>query len=101
MEAEQTSTKYGISRGRILWCQGMWCSSRENRSTKLQQHTSKNPGLCTTQLPCFKDRLQKPKSHNNDSQPLWKNQKRKNQKPVLANERTQIRSDSVPGLSVD
>src|SRR5271154_1257084 len=55
----------------------MWCSSRENQSTKLQRPTSKNTGLCTTRSRCYQDRLQKPKSHNDNSQPLRRNQKKR------------------------
>src|SRR5271169_3709052 len=62
--AAQTSTRYGISQGRMLWCQGMWYSSKESQSIKLRQSTSKNQGSCTIRLQSCQDRQQKPKSHN-------------------------------------
>src|SRR5271169_4129374 len=49
----------------MLWCQGMWYSSKESQSTKLRQSTSKNQGSCKIRSQSCQDRQQKPKSHNN------------------------------------
>src|SRR5271154_753231 len=49
----------------MLWCQGMWYSSKESQSTKLRQSTLKNQGSCTIRSQSCQDRQQKPKSHNN------------------------------------
>src|ERR1700733_11770006 len=63
-----TSTRYGISQGRMLWCQGMRYLSRENQSIKLQQPTSKNPGLCTIQSPFYQDHRRISRNHDSSSQ---------------------------------
>src|SRR5579859_6998715 len=49
MAAARTSTRYGISQGRTLWYQGMWCLSRESQSNRPRQSMSKNPGSFTIQ----------------------------------------------------
>src|ERR1700733_10398787 len=54
----------------MWWCQGMWYLSRENQSTKLQQPTSKNPGLCTIQSPFYQDHLRISRNHDSSSQRL-------------------------------
>src|ERR1700733_68737 len=54
----------------MWWCQGMWYLSRENQSIKLQQPTSKNPGLCTIQSPFYQDHLRISRNHASSSQHL-------------------------------